>query len=98
VYGHVNQEMEITDDFQFLFLWQEISVALVRIQVKSAWQRKLNGKGPSIKLSKNPLTAEVVRNVQELLEWDRNDTEVKQSIEEFENFNWETFGTFTGRF
>lgn len=75
--------MEITDDFQFLSLSvQEINVALVRIAGQTSLAKKVEWQGSIDKLLKDPLTAEVDRDVQELLEWDRNDTEVKQSIEE----------------
>ena len=82
VYGHVNQNMEIADDFQFLFLWSEISGALVRIagqispSKKKKWQEAIDN------FLKDPLTAEDERNVQELLDWCRKDMEVKKSIEE----------------
>jgi len=80
VYGHVSQNMEITDD-DFPRLWQDISEALLRIagQIsptkKTAWQEAIDN------LLKDPLTAEDERNVQELLRWYRNDEEVKESIE-----------------
>ena len=83
VYGHVNQNMEITDD-EFLLLWQEISEALVRIagQIsptkKNEWQEAIND------FLKNSLTAEDERNVQELLEWYRNDMDIKVSMEKVE--------------
>ena len=82
VYGHVNQQMEITDDSHFLSLWQEISGALVRIAGQISLAKKVEWQGSIDKFSKDPLTAEDERNVQELLEWYRNDMEVKQSIEE----------------
>ena len=82
VYGHVNQQMEITDDFQFLSLWQEISGALVRIAGQISLAKKVEWQGSIDKFLKDPLTAEDEKNVQELLEWYRNDMEVKQSIEE----------------
>ena len=81
VFGHVNQSMEITDD-QFLVLWQDISEVLVRIAgqinppTKPQWQVAI------FNFLRNPLTAEDERNVEELLEWYRNDTEVKESIGE----------------
>ena len=82
VYGHVNQQMEIADDLQFQSLWQEISGALVRIAGQISLAKKVEWQGSIDKFLKDPLTAEDERNVQELLEWYRNDMEVKQSIEE----------------
>ena len=84
VYGHVNQHMEITDD-EFPQLWQEIREALVGIagQISSAkkteWQESIND------FLQDPLTAEDERNVEELLEWYRNDIEVKKSVEELKS-------------
>ncbi len=81
LYGHVNQKMEITDD-EFPSLWQEISEVLVRIaghislEEEHEWQVAIDN------FLKAPLTAEDERNVDELLEWYRNDKEVKESIEE----------------
>jgi len=80
VYGHVNQNMEITDD-DFPRLWKDISEALLRIagqispMKKTVWQEAIDN------FLKDPLTAEDERNVQELLTWYRNDIEVKESIE-----------------
>ena len=82
VYGHVNQQMEVTDDFDFLSLWREISGALVRIAghvspaKKHEWQEAID------KFLTDPLTTEDERNVQELEEWHRNDMDVKKSIQE----------------
>ena len=82
IYGHVNQNMKITDDAQFLSLWKEISGALVRIagrisrEKKTEWQKAIDN------FLKDPLTEEDERNVEELLSWYRNDVEVKKSIEE----------------
>ena len=81
VYGHVNQNMEITDD-EFPQLWKEISEAMVRIagQISPAkrreWQEAIDN------FLKDPLTTEDERNVQELIRWYANDMEVKKSIEE----------------
>ena len=80
VYGHVNQNMEITDD-DFPRRWQDISEVLLRIagqispMKKTVWQEAIGN------FLKDPLTAEDERNVQELLTWYRNDIEVKESIE-----------------
>ena len=80
VYGHVSQNMEITDE-EFLQLWQDIREALVGIagQISPAkkheWQKAIDN------FLRDPLTAEDERNVEELLLWRRNDMEVKESIE-----------------
>jgi len=80
VYGHVSQNMEITDD-KFPQLWQDISEALLRIakqigsRKKRAWQKAIDN------FLTDPLTAEDERNVQELLRWYKNDVEVKEFIE-----------------
>ena len=80
VYGHVSQNMEITDD-EFPRLWQDISEALLRIagqissRKKTAWQKAID------KFLKDPLTADDEQNIQELLRWYSNDVEVQRSIE-----------------
>ena len=79
VYGHVDQNMEITDD-EFPLLWQEISEALLGIagqinpQNNAEWQKAID------KFLKDPLTAEDERHVEELLRWYINDTEVKEYL------------------
>ena len=84
IYGHVNQNMEITDD-EFPALWQTISDALARIAgcightTKIKWQKAIDS------FLKDPLTAEDERNVQELRKWYENDTKVKKSLEELKN-------------
>ena len=84
VYGHVNQNMEITDD-DFLSLWQDLSEALVRIAGQISSSKKHEWQVAIFKFLKNSLTAEDERNVQELLEWYRNDMEVKESIGELKS-------------
>lgn len=85
IYGHVTQNMEILDDTQFLYLWNEISEALVRIarnvspEKETEWQRAIAN------FLTDPLTEEDERNVEELQSWYRNDMEVKKSIEKLEN-------------
>ena len=81
VYGHVDQNMEITDG-EFLSLWQHLSEALVRIAGQISPSKKHQWQVAILTFLRNPLTAEDERNVQELLEWYRNDMEVKESIEE----------------
>ena len=82
VYGHVNQQMEVTDDFDFLSLWREISGALVRIAAHVSPAKKHEWHEAIDKFLRDPLTTEDERNAQELLEWYRNDMDVKKSIEE----------------
>ena len=84
VYGHVSQSMEITDD-EFLSLWQDLSDALVRIAGQISPSKKHDWHVAIFNFLKNPLTAEDERNVQELLEWYRNDMEVKESIGELKS-------------
>ena len=79
LYGHVNQNMEITDD-EFLSLWQDLSEALVRIADQISLSKRHEWQVAIFNFLKNSLTAEDERNVQELLEWYRNDMEVKESI------------------
>ncbi|XP_078345173.1 uncharacterized protein LOC144630677 [Oculina patagonica] len=82
VYGHVRQNMEITDD-EFPQLCQEIREALLAVagQIspakKTEWQEAIDN------FLKDPLTPEDERNTQELLRWYVNDTDVKQSLEKF---------------
>ena len=92
VYGHVNQRMEIADDFEFLSLWQEISGALVRIAGQISPTKKREWQEAIDNFLKDPLTTEDERNVQELLEWYRNDMEVKISIQELKVASEETMG------
>ena len=84
VYGHVSQSMEITDD-EFLSLWQDLSDALIRIAGQISPSKKHDWHEAIFNFLKNPLTAEDERNVQELLEWYRNDMEVKESIGELKS-------------
>ena len=81
VYGHVKQDMEVTDD-EFPSLWQEISGALVRIAGQISHAKKTEWQGAIDKFLKDPLTEEDERNVEELMRWYNNDVEVKKSIED----------------
>ena len=81
VYGHVNQNMDITDD-EFPLLWQEISEALIRVAGQISHKKETEWKGAIDKLLKDPLTAEAKRNVKELLSWYRHDMKVKKSVDE----------------
>ncbi len=79
VYGHANQDMEITDA-DFPSLWQEISEALVRIAGQISPAKKKEWKVAIKSFLTNPLTAEDERNVQELEWWYRNDMDLKGSM------------------
>ena len=81
VYGHVNQNMEITDD-EFISLWQEISGALVRIAGQICPKKKKEWQDAIDKLLQDPLTTEDERNVEELVRWYENDRKVKKAMEE----------------
>ncbi|KAL9959123.1 hypothetical protein ACROYT_G036209 [Oculina patagonica] len=81
VYGHVSQNMEITDD-EFPQLWQEISDALIRLAAQISLAKKHEWQEAIDNFLKDPLTAEDERNIQELRAWYTNDMEVKKSIEE----------------
>ena len=84
IYGHVNENMEISDD-EFSVLWREISEALVRIasQISRAkakqWQNAIDT------FLKDLLTEEDKRHEQELQRWYQNDTEVKEYMEKVES-------------
>ena len=84
VYAHVNQNMEITDD-EFPSLWEEISEVLVRIAGQISHTKKTEWQGAIDDFLKDPLTSDDERNVQELIKWYENDTEVKKSVEELKN-------------
>ena len=84
LYGHVNENMEISD-YEFSVHWREISEALMRIsgQISPAkakqWQNAID------KFLKDPLTEEAKRHEQELQRWYQNDTEVKEYLEKVES-------------
>ncbi|XP_078345414.1 uncharacterized protein LOC144630930 [Oculina patagonica] len=82
VYGHVNQNMEISDD-EFPQLWQEIREALLAVAGQISPAKKTEWQAAIDNFLKDPLTAEDERNAQELLRWYENNTDVKQSIEKF---------------
>lgn len=84
IYGHVNQNMEISDDV-FPSLWQEISGALVRVAGHISHAKKIEWQKAIDNFLADPLTAEDERNIQELLKWYENDTEVKKSMMELKN-------------
>ena len=84
VYSHVDQNMEITDE-EFPLFWQEISEALVRVAGQISHKNKTKWQGAIDNLLKDPLTAEAERNVKELLNWYRNDMNVKKSVHELKS-------------
>ena len=84
VYGHVNQNMEITDD-EFPLLWQEISEAIVRVAGQISLTKKTEWQGAIDNFLKDPLTAEDERNVEELMSWYRKEMEVKKSVDELKS-------------
>ena len=82
LYGHVNENMEISD-YEFSVHWSEISEALMRIsgQISPA-KAKQNAID---KFLKDPLTEEAKRHEQELQRWYQNETEVKEYLEKVES-------------
>ena len=84
IYGHVNQNMEITDD-AFPLLWREISGTLVRVAGHISHAKKMEWQKAIDNFLADPLTADDERNIQELLKWYENDTEVKKSMMELKN-------------
>ncbi len=80
VYGHVNQKMEIPDD-KFPQLWQEIRDALVGVARQISPAKETEWQKATECFLQDPLTAEEERNVEELMDWYRNDMEVKKSVE-----------------
>ena len=81
VYGHVNQNMEVTGE-EFLLLWQEISEALVRIAGQISPAKEKEWQDAIDKFLQDPLTVEDERNVEELERWYENEKKVKKAIEE----------------
>ena len=84
IYGHVNQNMEITDD-AFPFIWREISGALVRVAGHISPAKEMEWQKAIDNFLTNPLAAEDERNIQELVKWYENDTEVKKSVMELKS-------------
>ena len=83
LYGHVNENMEISDD-DFSVLWREISEALVRIAGQISPAKAKEWKNAIDTFLKDPLTEEDKRHEQELQRWYQNDTEVKEYMEKVE--------------
>ena len=83
LYGHVNENMEISDD-EFLVYWREISEALVRIAGQISLAKAKEWKNAIDTFLKDPLTEEDKRHEQELRRWYQNDTEVKEYMEKVE--------------
>ena len=81
VYGHVKQNMEITNN-EFPSLWHEIRGALVRIAGHISLAKKTEWQEATDKFLTDPLTVEDERNVEELMRWYNYDVEVKKSIED----------------
>ena len=84
IYGHVNENMEISDD-EFSVLWREISEALVRVAGQISPAKAKEWKNAIDTFLKDPLTEEDKRHEQELQHWYQNDTEVKEYIEKVES-------------
>ena len=84
LYGHVNENMEISDD-DFSVLWREISEALVRIAGQISPAKAKEWKNAIDTFLKDPLTEEDKRHEQELQRWYQNDTEVKEYLEKVES-------------
>ncbi len=84
VYGHVNQNMDITDD-EFPSLWKEICDTLVRVAGHISHTKKTEWQGAIDKFLKDPLTAEDERYVKELQRWYDNDMEVKEQVKKLQN-------------
>ena len=84
IYGHVNENIEISDD-EFLVYWREISEALVRISGKISPAKAKEWQNAIDTFLKDPLTEEDKRHEQELQRWYQNDTEVKEYIEKVES-------------
>ena len=84
LYGHVNENMEISDD-DFSVLWREISEALVRIAGQISPAKAKEWKNAIDTFLKDPLTEEDKRHEQELRQWYQNDTEVKEYLEKVES-------------
>ena len=81
VYGHVSQAMEISAD-KFLFLWQEISEALVRIAGQISLPKKTAWRGAIDAFLKDPITSADEKNIQELDRWYKNDIKLKKLMED----------------
>ena len=80
MYGHVTENMEISDD-EFSLLWREISEALVRVAGQISPAKAKEWKNAIDTFLKDPLTEEDKRHEQELQRWYQNDTEVKEYLE-----------------
>ena len=84
IYGHVNENMEISDD-EFSVLWRELSGALVRVAGQISPAKAKEWKNAIDTFLKDPLTEEDKRHEQELRQWYQNDTEVKEYLEKVES-------------
>lgn len=81
VYGHVSEEMDISNE-EFPLLWQNISDALERIAGNISSEKKDEWRKAIGVFLTDPLTTEDRRNVEELERWYEDDREVKQSVKE----------------
>ncbi|XP_078368659.1 uncharacterized protein LOC144652510 isoform X2 [Oculina patagonica] len=81
VCGHMLQNMmNITDD-EFLSLWKEISDSFLRIAGRVSSEKRIEWQEVIHKLLTEPVvTTEAAKNVQELLRWYANDTEVMSEL------------------
>jgi hypothetical protein len=83
VYAHTSSEMAISDS-EFIDLWVKISDVLVRMEgiISKAkaeeWRTTINT------FTTEPLTEEAKRNAEQLQEWYRQDTEVKEKLMQME--------------
>ena len=84
IYGHVSSDMEISDAAEFLYLWKEISKALVRIARHISHEKEKEWQNAIDNFLTDPLTDEDKRNVEELRTWYRTDMEVKKFMEKVE--------------
>ena len=84
IYGHVNENMEISGD-KFSVLWREISEALVRIAGQMSPAKAKEWQNAIDTFSKDAITEEDKRNEQELQHWYQNDTELKEYVEKVDS-------------
>ena len=76
--------MEIIES-EFCNLWKEISEALSRIAGSISQAKRDEWNKSIVKLLSDPLTPEAQRYLDELNLWYKNDTEVKDSVEQLRN-------------
>lgn len=76
---HDTSNMEI-NDVKFLFLWQEITNALVRLAKSISAERETEWQTAIDKYLNDPLTPDDENNIEELTRWYFHDMEVKQEL------------------